>query len=1130
MFISTVPLKLCYNSQTTFEDFVKSVSLTQMSVFRHQKYPYAKLLESLKKKYNFTQNLYEVALSYQNARNVKDENTVSYECNWSFSGHCSDSLQIHFYDIDNTGILNIYYDYQIHKLDKNTICHMHHKIMELCDIVLKNPSILVEDLEMIYADEKKQILEVFNDSYLEHPKDTNIYDLIEEIGGKNPNHIAITDDTSSITYQELLEKSYSIAQNLMSKNIKKADCVAVYFSKKNIAFICSILGVLKAGGCFLAIYPDYPEERIKYMLEDSKAKLIITDKTNAPTLFGIPTVYISNPSTIPDANAIDKVCFPHACNDDVAYLIYTSGSTGKPKGTMQTHNNLINFVYSFQHFLDNSITPKDHMLCVTNICFDVSVAEIFTPLLFGATLFLYKDLNTSSSKELADYIMKNAITFSYFPPSMLQSIYEELKRYDTIPLNKMLVGVEPIKVATLLNFLSLNPHMKIVNGYGPSETTICCTMYPFDPNLPPDQITPIGKPIANSKILILDANKHLVPIGHTGEIYVQGECVGNGYLNNLEATKASFDLENKIYKTGDLAKWLPSGDILFVGRNDDQIKYRGYRIDLGEIEQSVQNMEDVQNCTVLLDNENENSPRLACFMVLKQNANLKEEEIRQYLTTFLPHYMIPNQFIFLDCFPLTPNGKIDKKALLALSSHTMTPYAPPTNALEEKLAKLWCQVLEKEKIGIHDNFFEIGGDSLNAIKIVTLAMQEGISLSAQNFYTYPTIQLLVKNCLMQIPKEPTGSQNYITSILNTREKVSALQGDVLLIGATGFLGAHILYEFIQQTNHTIYCLVRGNSKEHAESRLKERISCYFGEKLHSYFGNRIVVINGDFSKEHFGISKQNYEFLCSHIKTVLNSAAIVKHIGDYQYFYKNNVVSVENLIAFCKCCENAQLVHISTLSVSGNSTSLENHDFLENTLYIGQNIQENVYIQTKFEAEQLLAKHILNGFNATIFRLGNITWRSTDGIFQMNENENLFYTLLNFILQTKKLPTSCKNLMFNISPVNECARFMIDILQKANKHYIYHIYNFKLYSLEDIVNMLNCAKFSIEFADSVQIENILEKYLARFPYVVEQFSMANRKNNICVSSNTTKKIAEEISFDWTCIDANYMKKKFGGLK
>ena len=245
---------------------------------------------------------------------------------------------------------------------------------------------------------------------------------------------------------------------------------------------------------------------------------------------------------------------------------------------MQSHNNIINFVYSFKHYLDDSIKADDQFLSVTNICFDVSMAEIFTALTFGGNLHLYKDLNNSSIVELAKYISVNNITFAYFPPAMLHSIYEELAKYPKLALNKILVGVEPIKASTLSNFYNLNPNMKIVNGYGPSETTICCTMYKFKNTLPPNNITPIGSPIGNSKIFILDKLKRLVPIGKVGEIYVQGECVGNGYLNNPEKTKASFDLKNRIYRTGDSAKWLPDGSIMFVGRNDNQIKYRGYRI------------------------------------------------------------------------------------------------------------------------------------------------------------------------------------------------------------------------------------------------------------------------------------------------------------------------------------------------------------------------------------------------------------------------------------------------------------------------------------------------------------------------------------------------------------------------
>lgn len=1117
MFISTVPLKLTFDKETTFIDFLKNVSLTQMSIFRHQRYPYAKLLDTLKKKYNFTENLYEVALSYQNARDNKEDSSINYESNWAFSGHCSNALQIHFYDMDNTGTIHIYYDYQTTKLDLQDICKMHHRIMHLCHLLLAQPTILLENIEIIDNEEKDTIMHTFNQSRTEHPRDINVYDLIADIAKKLPNHIAVSDGKTSITYEELIKKSTIIAKNLIKNNIKKSNCVGVLFAKKDISLICSLLGVLKAGACFLAIYPDYPEERIAYMLQNSNAKILITD--NSSIHLDIPKLYLEN------LEELESCAFPQATNNDNAYLIYTSGSTGKPKGTVQTHNNLINFVYSFQSFLDNSITPQDAMLSVTNICFDVSIAEIFTPLLLGATLFLYKDLNTSNPNELAKYIVENHITFSYFPPSMLQIIYEELKNYQNITLNKLLVGVEPIKASTLQAYLTLNPKMKIINGYGPSETTICCTMYRFDKLLDSECITPIGKPIGNSKILILDSAKHLVPIGNVGEIYVQGECVGNGYINNEQATTEKFDLQNKIYRTGDLAKWLPDGNILFIGRNDDQIKYRGYRIDLGEIEHCIQNIDGVQNCTVLLDNQNKENSVLVSFIILK-TSTINEDIIRQHLSAKLPHYMIPSQFIFLDNFPLTPNGKIDKKALLKLSFHKETPYVPPTTEMEKKLATLWSKVLNKEKVGLNDNFFEIGGDSLNAIKIVTLACQEGIKLSAQNFYTYPTISLLLKNCLQQENNIIKKGQNYLTDISNRKMNLEKLSGNILLTGATGFLGTHLLYELLHKTNSTIYCLIRGTSQEHSTIRLKQRLHYYFGNELDTFFENRIVVINGDFAKEHLGMTKDVYQDLLKKVNIVLNSAAVVKHIGSYDYFYKMNVLSVKNLIHFCREGQNTHLIHISTLSVSGTFCFEPNiHYFTEKDLYIGQDIDENIYIKTKFEAEQLLAYYIQEGGNVSIFRLGNITWRSTDGVFQTNEDENLFFTLLDFMIETKKLPSNCKDLVFNISPVNECAELIVRILLEANRFSIYHIYNFNTFYLKDIVTMLNSLGLTIEFVNSIELQNILEKQLAHYPYIVEQFTNSNRPANVVVSSPTTLEITNELNFHWSNIDYNYMKKK-----
>lgn len=693
IFVSTQAFFMKMDFEESFNNYLKRVLDSQMKFFRHQKYPYSKLLEDLKDKYNFSYNLYDLAVSYQNARIDNSVSNIKFHTNWSFNNNCSDTLQIHFYDLDDTGIINIYYDYKISKFTEDQIDKIHSRIMNMALHVLENPAVLLKDISIISAEEEDIIKNKFNNSNIYHPTNIGIHELIEDIATKYPTGIAVTCENEQITYKDLVATSTKIANNLIDAGIKKGDCVAVLFKNKDINLICSLLGILKTGAAFLAIYPEYPKERIEYILENSNSKILITENRFDYITTTCQRLYIDK---LKDYTTNYK--YPKISPDDNAYIIYTSGSTGKPKGTIQSHNNFINFVYSFNHFLDESITTEDNFLSVTNICFDVSMAEIFTALVFGANLHLYKDLNNSSIPELAEYIFANKITFAYFPPAMLHSIYDELANYPKLALNKILVGVEPIKASTLANFYNLNPNMKIVNGYGPSETTICCTMYKFKNTLPSNSITPIGNPIGNSKIFILDKLKKLVPIGKVGEIYVQGECVGNGYLNNPEKTKASFDLKNKIYKTGDSAKWLPDGTIMFVGRNDNQVKYRGYRIDLGEIENTIKNIHGVKNCTILLNKDSAENTTLVAFVIIDSSL-IDQETFRNILVKKLPHYMIPNQFEYLDEFPLNTNGKIDRKKLIELIKDLDTEnYEEPHNDTEKILCSIWEKILGKPNI------------------------------------------------------------------------------------------------------------------------------------------------------------------------------------------------------------------------------------------------------------------------------------------------------------------------------------------------------------------------------------------------------------------------------------------------
>lgn len=1124
MYISTIPFNIKINYEDVFNEFLRNVLSNQMTFFRHQKYPYSALLEDLKTKYNVSYNLYDIAISYQNARDDKDSFDINFHTDWAFNGNCSDTLQIHFYDMDDTGIIQIYYDYQTAKLSENDIENIHNRILNIVNQVLVKPTLILKDIDIICPEEKIKILEEFNDSYVEHPKDIGVHELIEKIAKEYPDNIAVTYNSEQITYSELVKRSTAIAQTLIKSGVQRKDCVSVLFKEKDINLICSILGILKAGAAFLAIYSDYPDERIKYILDNSKSKLLITENEFKNKSFNIPLLFIENINP-EEKISIDK--FPKVLPDDTAYIIYTSGSTGNPKGTMQSHNNLINFVYSFNKYLDNSLTEKDIFLSVTNICFDVSMSEIFTALMYGANLHLYKDLNYASTSELAKYIVDNNITFAYFPPSMLHDIYEELKKYDNVPLNKMLVGVEPIKALTLKNYLSLNKDMKIINGYGPSETTICCTMFKFDKNIPDNYITPIGSPIGNSKILICDKMKKLVPIGVVGEIYVQGECVGNGYLNNPEKTAESFDLKNRIYKTGDSAKWLADGSILFVGRNDNQIKYRGYRIDMGEIEATIRKIPGVKNCIVLL-NKKENNSSLIAFIIL-DNLKLTEEKFRNILITKLPHYMIPSEFMFLDDFPLNTSGKVDRKKLFNLLEKTTTyKYVSPRNNVEQILADIWAKTLNLERVGIEDNFFSIGGDSLSAIKIVATASKYGITLSAQSFYKYPTIKLLVKYAIDK--KEVSNLKDtYSTNKVTLKKnQISNISGDILLVGATGFLGSHILYDLIHNTNFRIYCLIRGKSEEHARKRLKDRLNYYFNDTLDSYLDNRIITLQGDFSEYNLGLSEDNYSKLLSTIDTVINTAATVKHLGDYSYFEKINVTSVKNLIAFCKKSQNIKLVHISTLSIAGNTNNKEEEcEFTEENLYINQDFGDNVYIKTKFLAEKLLFEALTDGLNITIFRLGNITWRSKDGKFQYNDKENLFFNLMEYIIKVKELPSAVKEKSFNLSPVEDCSRLIVSILLNNNKNNVYHIYNHNTLTLGQIVNYLNIFGLNIKFIDNSISMMTLEKNFDKIElsaYIYELINSSNVKSNIEVSNPYTMHILNELNFKWSEINSTYLRK------
>jgi iturin family lipopeptide synthetase B len=717
---------------------------------------------------------------------------------------------------------------------KRTARHFHNIIHQ----VAENPDIFVSDIEIAAPGEKHQILFEFNDTRLEIPRDKTIPELFAARAEQTPDNIALVRSHEphsegtrglaplsrpiALSYRELNKKSDQLAVLLIERGVKPDTIVAI-MAGRSLETITAVLGILKAGGAYLPIDPQYPGERINYMLKDSNAGVLVTTpklqvkvkaevEENSRKRPQLPLQFINLETRLesafePSLSTLTSTLTCQVSPANLAYTIYTSGTSGKPKGVMIQHFSLVNFVFSMYKDYSQDFSPLDNCLSLTNFCFDVSVCEIFMPLVFGAGIVLLPYDKLFDPETLALTIVKDSITFTYIPPALLKEVYRHLKRYVhgfPLELNKMLVGVEPIQDEVLEDYLSLNPSMQIVNGYGPTEATICAAAYRYQSHQPEGKRVPIGGPLANTQVLLLDKTNHPAPVGIPGELCIAGIGLARGYLNHPELTDMKFKravishwllvirkpgrtvishsslvigtssqfsnndqcpmandrsqkflpndqcpmTNDRLYRTGDLAQWLPDGNILFIGRTDQQVKIRGYRVELGEIEHQLLNINTIKQAVVLA-RENKPGEKYLCAYIVPHKP-VEDSHLRETLSRHLPDYMIPSYFIQVEKLPLTPNGKIDRKSLPEPEVKTGGDgYQPPRDDVEKKLAKIWAEVLlgsiqETNPISINDNFFNVGGDSIKAIQITARLKKFGLKLEIKDLFANPTIKQLRK--------------------------------------------------------------------------------------------------------------------------------------------------------------------------------------------------------------------------------------------------------------------------------------------------------------------------------------------------------------------------------------------------
>lgn len=568
-------------------------------------------------------------------------------------------------------------------------------------------------------------------------QDKTIHQLFEEQAEAFSDHVALVYENKRLTYRELNRKANQLARVLLEKGVQTDSIIGVMM-EKSIENIVAILAVLKAGGAYVPIDIEYPRDRIQYILQDSQTKIVLTQKSVSQLVHDVGysglvvAVDEQNMDAYEDTN-LNRPSKP----TDLAYVIYTSGTTGKPKGTMLEHKGIANL----QSFFKNAfgVTEQDRIGLFASMSFDASVWEMFMALLNGASLYILSRQTIHDFVTFENYLSENELSIITLPPTYLTHLTPE-----RITSLRIMITAGSAASAPLVN--KWKNKLRYINAYGPTETSICATIWEAPSDQLPVQTVPIGKPIQNTHVYIVDEDLQLLPPGSEGELCIGGVGLARGYWNRPDLTAEKF-VDNpfvpgeKMYRTGDLAKWLPDGTIEFLGRIDHQVKIRGHRIELGEIESVLLSHDQVKEAVVMAREDNQGGQYLCAYYI--SSCEVNPAQLRDYAAQKLPAYMLPSYFVKLDKMPLTPNDKIDRKALPEpdfSANANGDSYVPPRNETESILAAIWQDVLGIERIGIRDNFYALGGDSIQAIQVVARLHAYQRKLETKDLLNYPTIE------------------------------------------------------------------------------------------------------------------------------------------------------------------------------------------------------------------------------------------------------------------------------------------------------------------------------------------------------------------------------------------------------
>ncbi|WP_438498510.1 non-ribosomal peptide synthetase, partial [Paenibacillus sp. IHBB 3054] len=757
---AVLPIRIQADSESTFRDVLLQVRNGLTEAAKHQKFPHPYIAEKTGLPMNGNDLLRFGTIVSLNSIHQTIDPLLS-EC----------LIHIFFQKKDDTLSFVLHYDAS--RYAHESLIRLKQQLAYFLELIMEQMNTPLTQIDMVSDQERQELLHGFNDTAAAYPREATIHGLFEEQVKKTPDAVAVVYGEQKLTYAELNAQANQLAWTLRGQGVGP-ECIVAILMERSLEMIVGMLGILKAGGAYLPIDPTYPAERIAYTLADSGTQWLVTTRAaelRTPALpFAGCRVYAGETALETEPVQAENPLQATKPND-LAYVIYTSGTTGNPKGTMITHRNVVRLLFNDRMAFD--FNERDVWTLFHSYCFDFSVWEMYGALLYGGKLVVVPLMTARDPEQMVRLLRQERVTVLNQTPSAFCALSErEMEEADAeLCVRAVIFGGEALAPGQLREWRRKYPHTELINMYGITETTVHVTYKKLTEVEITSGISNIGKPLPTLRAYILGEGQQLQPMGVAGELCIAGDGLARGYLNRPELTADKFvdnpfEPGTRMYRSGDLARWLPDGNLEYLGRIDQQVKIRGYRIECGEIEGRLLAHTHIREAVVMAREDEQGQAYLCAYLV--SDAAVPVTELREHLAAHLPDYMIPSYFMELEKLPLTPNGKVDRKALPTPDRETYSKsYEAPRTAQEALMVSVWQEVLGIKRMGVKDSFFELGGDSIKAVQIAARLRGHRLHLGIRDLFRYPTILELcpyVQTLAHKIDQRPVEGEVRVTPI------------------------------------------------------------------------------------------------------------------------------------------------------------------------------------------------------------------------------------------------------------------------------------------------------------------------------------------------------------------------------